>query len=393
MQQIVERHEALRTRFEQGEGEAEQIIEEAQAVDLPVIDLSSKPEQEREERARQIVEQEARRGFDLRRGPAWRAGLVKLAEQQYVLWVVMHHIVSDGWSMGVMVREFSQLYEAYSEGRGNPLAELGIQYADYAQWQRQWLQGEVLEQQLSYWKKQLEGAEVLELPTDRVRPAVPSRRGGRVSFQLSEEETAGLRQVSRREGVTMFMLLMAGFQVVLSRYSGQQDITVGTEGLIGFFVNQLVLRTDLSGNPNFADILSIVRKTVLDAYSHQDIPFDRLVEELAPDRHFNRSPFFQVKLVLQNIPRESLRLSQLSLEFFEVRQASSKFDILLNIVDADDGLFGRAQFDLDLFDDATLRGLMRFYEAALRVIATSSDLLSLPKDELLRRTEQQARNQ
>ena len=264
--EIIRRHESLRTRFGVVDGRPVQLIEETPDFSLPVIDLSTLPEQEREVEARRLATEELQGSFDLREGPLLRARVLQLGAEEFVLLCTMHHIVSDGWSMGVFIRELTALYTAYAAGEASPLPDLTIQYADFAHWQREWLEGEVLEGQLSYWKKQLAGAPaVLELPTDYPRPAIQSFRGAHHPLTLSEDLSAKLKQLSQREGVTLFMTLLAAFQVLLSRYSGQEDIVVGspianrnraeTEQLIGFFVNTLVLRTDLTGDPSFVEVL------------------------------------------------------------------------------------------------------------------------------------------
>src|SRR6267142_2519108 len=316
--EVVRRHEVLRTSFPVERGEAVQRIEAVAEVRLERVDLRGmESEEEREEAVRELAKREGERGFDLGRGPLLRTTLVKLGEKEHVLLVTLHHIVSDGWSLGILIREMTVLYGAMREGKGSPLKELPIQYGDFAVWQRGWLQGEVLEEQLGYWRKQLAEIPVLELPTDKVRPGVASHRGGWVRFELSEELTGKLKELSRREGVTLFMMLLAAFQVLLSRWAGQDDVVVGTdvanrnrletEGLIGFFVNQLVLRTDMGGNPSFREVLRRVREVTLGAYAHQDLPFEKLVEELAPVRDISRNPLFQVKLVFQAAPAEERR--------------------------------------------------------------------------------------
>ena len=263
-----------------------------------------------------LTTQEAQRPFDLSRDLMLRGRLIRLDQEEQVLLLTMHHIISDGWSMGILFKELSALYEAFCTGKPARLPELPVQYADYAEWQREWLQGEVLESQLGYWKQQLEGApQVLELPTDRPRPALQTYRGGRRSRTLSRELSEELKRLSRSEGVTLFMTLLAAFQTLLYRYTGQEEMLVGTpiagrsreetEGLIGFFVNTLVLRTDLSGHPTFRELLARVRRMAVEAYAHQDLPFEKLVEELQPERDLSRHPLFQVMFVLQNRARET----------------------------------------------------------------------------------------
>ncbi|HET6345942.1 MAG TPA: condensation domain-containing protein, partial [Myxococcota bacterium] len=291
LSEVVRRHESLGTVFISREGEPVQVIGEPGALGLRMTDLSGiADDRERAARAQELAQATAQEPFDLARGPLLRAELVRLAEDEHLLVLVLHHIVSDGWSTGILVRELTALYQAFSTGASSPLAELPIQYADYAVWQREWLQGAVLEEQLAYWREQLGGElSVLELPTDRPRPPVQSYRGGQHSFTLTEELSYKLRELSRSEGVTLYMLLLAGFQALLNRYSGQEEVFVGTdvanrqraevEGLIGFFVNMLVLRGDLSGDPSYLELLARVRERALGAYAHQDVPFEKLVEE------------------------------------------------------------------------------------------------------------------
>jgi amino acid adenylation domain-containing protein len=397
---IMARHEALRTRFEARDGQPAQVIDERGEVNLLVCHLGNVDEDERERLAKHLAEQGARRPFDLERGPVWRATLAQLSAEDHVLLLCMHHVVSDGWSAGILSREFAVLYEEYSKGQSAILPDLPIQYADFAVWQREWLQGETLERHLGYWRNQLSGAPTLDLPTDRPRSIVARRRGAEIHFGLSSEITEQLKRISRREGATLFMTLMAGFKIVLGRYTGQEDLLIGTdvanrnrletEGLIGFFVNQLALRTDLSGDPSFREILRRVRRTVLDAYGCQDVPFEKVVDEVAPARRVDRSPLFQVKLVLQNVPSHDLHSSDLTISSLSVDDSTSKFDILLNILETAEGLVGYNQYDSDLFDRSTMQGLLRFYEAALSVIATGDASIDLPKSALLQAVNQRA---
>ena len=304
---------------------------------LPITDLSAMPQAEREARARQITDTEARQPFDLEAGPLLRAQLLRLAAEEHLLLLNVHHIVSDGWSMGVLWRELSSAYNAFVSGHAPDLPRLPIQYADYAVWQREWLQGEVLEGQLAYWKEKLADLSTLELPTDRPRPPVPSYQGAHLTFDLPAPLTQALKELSRREGATLFMTLLAAFQVLLHRYSGQEDIAVGTpiagrgrtelEGLIGFFVNTLVLRSNLAGNPAFTELLARVRETALGAYTHQDLPFEKLVEELSPSRDISRNPLFQVMFVLQNAPDAELALRGVQASRLPLAGHSAKFDL------------------------------------------------------------------
>ena len=373
--EIVRRHEVLRTSFVTEDGIPVQQIAAASEVYLRQVDLSGLEEERREQETERESEEEARRPFDLSRGPLLRVVLLRLGEREHVLLVTMHHVVSDGWSVGVLIRELGILYAAYRRGEESPLSELPIQYADFAQWQREWLQGEVLEEQLGYWREQLEGVSMLELPLDHVRPSVPSRRGGHVVFRLSGELTERLRLLSQREGVTMFMTLLAGFELLLGRYANQTDVVVGTdvanrtrqevEGLIGFFVNQLVLRVDLSRSRTFRELLQQVRERTLGAYEHQDLPFEKLVEELAPERDLSRGPLFQVNLVLQNMPQERLELSGLELSFEKTESQTAKFDLTLITWDTSEGIVGRMEYASDLFERTTVERMLCHFQVVL----------------------------
>ena len=304
LREVVRRHEVLRTRFEVEDAMPVQVITPELKFELEVEDFSALPAPEREAEALRRAQEAAAQPFDLERAPLLRARLLRLGESEHWLLLTQHHIATDGWSSGVLRRELSVLYEAFREGKPSPLPELPVQYADYAVWQRDWLRGEVLEEQLSYWKHTLADLPVLELPTDRPRPAVAINRGGHLGFELGEDLARALKELGRREGATLFMTLLAAFQVLLYRYSGQEDVAVGVplagrrrpelEGLIGFFVNMLVLRGDLSGEPTFKDYLARVRTQALAAYAHQDMPFAKLVEELAPTRNLSRNRLFQV---------------------------------------------------------------------------------------------------
>src|SRR6185369_5448939 len=313
-----------------------------------------------------------------------------------VLLVTMHHIVSDGWSMGVLVKEVAALYSAFSTGQPASLEELPIQYADYAVWQREWLRGEVLERQLEYWREQLAGVPtVLELPSDRPRPAVQSFRGSFEPVMVPAEVTTRLKELSRREGVTLFMLLLGAWQVLLSRYTGAEDIVVGTpianrqrgevEGLIGYFVNALALRTDLTGDPTFRELMKRVREVALGAYLHQDVPFEKLVEELQPERTLSHSPIFQVVFVLQNAPLGGLDLPGVSLETLPADNATAKFDLTLNLQEAEDFIGGSLGYSTDLFEAETIACMVAHFLTLLEAIAadvnTPVSLLSLIREE------------
>src|SRR6185369_15908335 len=374
--EIVRRHEVLRTSFASIDGQPLQVIAEPKPLHVPITDLSHLTLEEREAETRRQVQNELCQPFDLQCGPVLRVQLLKLAEAEHALLMTLHHVASDGWSMGVLFRELSTLYNAFSEGRPSPLAELPVQYADYAAWQRQYLQGEVFDQQLNYWKEHLGGAPgLLELPTDRPRPAVQTYKGAGENFRLPKELTLALKQLSQREGVTLFMTLLAAFQVLLSRYSGQEDIVVGspiagrnrkeTEGLIGLFVNTLALRADLSGEPTFRQVLAGVRKACLGAYAHQDIPFERLVEELRPERSLSYQPLFQVMFHLHEAEREQVVLNGLTQHGVNAKSETAKFDLLLAM---DDGerLGGLISYNTDLFEAETVRRMCGHFQQLLQ---------------------------
>ncbi|HVG44527.1 MAG TPA: condensation domain-containing protein, partial [Longimicrobium sp.] len=326
--EVVRRHEVLRTTFAEVDGSPVQVIAPFGGFSLPVEELSELGEADREAAFERRQGEETRRAFDLSAGPLFRAVLLRLGAEDHALLLSMHHIVSDGWSLGVLQREVGALYAAYREGRESPLPELAVQYADYAVWQREQLAGEVLDRQLSYWRERLAGApELLELPTDHPRPAVQTYRGATVPVELSLELLEGLQALGRSEGATLYMVLLGAFQVLLSKYSGSEDVVVGSpiagrtrkevEELIGFFVNTLVLRTDLSGDPSFREVLRQAREVTLGAYEHQEVPFERLVAELQPERTLSHSPLFQVLLTLQNAGGGGAALPGLSVSTVE----------------------------------------------------------------------------
>jgi len=378
LSEIVRRHESLRTTFAVVGDSPAQLVAPAGPVRLPLIDLRRAPAPEAE--ARRLADIEAQKPFDLAAGPLIRCALLRLGEEEHVALFTTHHIVSDGWSAGVLVRELRALYEAYSRGAESPLPELTIQYADYAAWQREWLRGERLEKQLAYWRDQLGGAPpVLELPTDRPRPAVRSQRGGAHRFVLDAGLREELKRLGRREGATLFMTLLAAFQLLLSRYSGQTDIVVGspvagrglpeTEPLIGFFVNTLALRARLPDDPTFAELLGRVRDTTLGAFAHQDVPFEKLVEELQPERSLAHAPLFQVAFVLQNASHEELQAPGLTFEPFEHEVKTAKFDLTLTAAESEEGLRASFEYSADLFDERTIRRMSAHFETLLRAAA------------------------
>jgi amino acid adenylation domain-containing protein/FkbM family methyltransferase len=366
--EVVRRHEALRTSFVEERGEPVQVIAPSSDVPLRVVELADVPAPSREARARELAAEEAARPFDLATGPLLRALLLRLAEDEHIAVLTLHHIVADGWSMGVLVKEAMALYEALGRGEASPLEPLPIQYADFAVWQRGWLKGEALEKLAGYWRRQLAGAPpALELPTDRPLPTAHTYRGSRLAFAVPAPVASGLKALARREGATLFMTLLAGFDTLLRRYTGQEDIVVGTdianrnrletEGLVGFFINQLALRTDLSGDPTFRELLARVRAATLGAYAHQDLPFDKLVDELKPERDPRRPPVFQVKLVLQNAPFQSLELPGLTLSPVELEATQAHLPLTFFMRETDEGLSGVLEYNTDLFDAATAEGL------------------------------------
>ena len=385
LDEVVSRHEILRTTFPTIEGKAIQIVHPERLSDLSVADLSSLPAGEGARQAREMVFQEARRPFDLSLGPLVRAGLINLAERDHVLTVTMHHIVSDGWSSGVLINELSALYNAFSAGLPSPLPELAIQYGDYARWERDWLQGEVVERQIDYWKRQLKGAdEALDLPADRPRPAALTHRGARRRLQIPREVSKGLKTLCRREGATLYMGLLAGFKTLLSRYSRQEEISVGTpvanrrlvetEGLIGFFVNTVVMRTDLGGAKSYVEVLRRVKESALGAYSHQEAPFEKLVEELKPERSLSRSPLFQAAFDLQTLSAiNPPSLNGLTVHAFEFDNQVAKFDLSLSMLDTADELSGSIQYNTDLFDDSTIDRMAGHFVTLLGSIVRDPD--------------------
>ncbi|HEV3049304.1 MAG TPA: amino acid adenylation domain-containing protein, partial [Longimicrobium sp.] len=391
--ELVRRHEALRTTFHPVEQGAVQVVHPDAPAHLPVLDLTGLAPEAREREARRLAQEDAERPFDLERGPLLRATLMRLAEEEHVLLLTMHHIVSDGWSMGVLFRELFTLYESAS-----PLPPLAVQYADFAVWQRGWLQGEVLRRQLDWWRERLAGAPpALELPTDRPRPAVASPRGGSHVFRIPAETTRGLRALARREGATLYMVTHAALDLLLSRWSGQEDLVVGspiagrtqmgTEGLIGFFVNTLALRIDLSGDPAFHELVHRVRETALGAYAHQDLPFERLVEEVAPERGLSHTPLFQVMFAVQNANAGGApAIAGLQREPFGSEIRTVRFDLELDLGEAGDELYGMLRFRTDLFDAATMERFAAQYGVVLAAAAASpeerlSRLAVLPAEE------------
>lgn len=392
--EIVRRHAALRTRFTTLEEQPVQIVEPNANVELTVVDLQTVTDSERERIRHQLTIAEAQRPFDLATDSLLRVTLLQLAPAESVLLLTMHHIVADGWSLGVLIRELAACYTAFVAGRSPRLPPLPMQYPDFARWQRQYLQGEVLEKQLAYWRKQLQDLSVLELPSDRPRPVVQTYRGATYPLQISPVLTQALESLSQQCGTSLFMTLLAAFQTVLYRYTGQEDIAVGApianrhhsavEGLIGFFVNSLVMRSDLSENPSFRELLERVRNVALEAYEHQDLPFEKLVETLDPDRDPSRNPLFQVAFALQNAPMQSLNLPGLTLEPAPLQSGSTRFDLevhlwepahgLRSLWQSQEGLSGFVSYSTDLFDQDRIGRLVGHFQTLLEGIVADPDM-------------------
>ena len=377
--EIFARHEVLRARFVTERGRAKQLVEPAQPLDLNAIDISDLSEAERDARMRQLAMEEAQRPFDLAAGPLLRVKLLRLGAEDHAVLFTIHHIISDGWSTAVLVNEVAALYEAFSEGRASPLRELPIQYADFAAWQRQRLRDGFLDEQLSYWKRQLDGAPpVIEMPNSRPRPLVQRFLGANQSFSIPPGVWKTLRGLGLRDGATPFMTLLAVFLTLLHRYTGQCDLIVGTpiagrnhvetEPLIGLFVNTLVLRTDLSGTPTFSELVRRVRDVTLEAQTHQDLPFERLVDELQLERNLSHTPLFQVMFVFQSASPKSLSLPRLTLRSMDVAGGTAKFDLQLSVVETDGGINGSFEYNTDLFDDVAIGRMLGHLQTLLEGI-------------------------
>ncbi|HEX7772326.1 MAG TPA: amino acid adenylation domain-containing protein, partial [Pyrinomonadaceae bacterium] len=395
--EIMRRHEVLRSTFTTIDGRPAQNAARTLQLRIPIIKLLNLSDDEKESGVRRFIKEEATRPFDLATGPLLRATLLKTAEREHVLLLTMHHIVSDGWSMGVLMREVGLLYVSYANGHPSPLPELPIQYADFADWQQHWMQGEVLQKQLAYWKQQLAGAPtVLELPHDRPRPPVQTYRGAYLKVELPSGLTQELNTLSRREGVTLFMLLLAAFVTLLNRYTDQDDILVGTpianrnrseiENLIGLFANTLVLRARLSPEMSFLELMKQMREVTLGAYAHQDIPFEKLVDEFQLEREMSRSPLFQVMFALQNAPLGKVELPGLSLKLAAGDSGTSKFDLTLFLEESAGGLVGMWEYSTDLFDESTIRRMATHFQTLLEGVVSDPrrrlfDLPLLPESE------------
>ncbi|MFP5285250.1 MAG: condensation domain-containing protein, partial [Thermoanaerobaculia bacterium] len=402
LREVVRRHETLRTTFRSVEGEPAQVIAQVVDMEVPFVDArervlaAGKAPEEAWPEALRLAAHDAKEPFDLTLGPLMRAKLFRTGEREHLLYYNVHHIAYDGWSMGVFARELTAIYDAFAAGLPSPLPELPIQYLHFGIWQREWLSGEVLEKQLSYWRRQLASVPPLELPTDRPRPAVRTHNGVAMPLVFEDRLQQGLKAFAQREGSTLFIVLTAAFKALLHHWTTQEDISVGTlianrrqpeiEGLIGFFANSLVLRTDLSGDPTFRELLRREREVSLDAYAHQDVPFEKLVEELNPPRDMARTPLFQVMLLLLNAPGEAMDLPGLKLQPVAIDSRTSKMELTLYFTDTAKGIDGFVEYNTDLFERATIARLLGHYTRLLETViadpeARLSDLHLLSDEE------------
>jgi amino acid adenylation domain-containing protein len=382
LNEIIQRHDILRTSFEVVDGEPIQKVSDAIALNarsaiafsLPEVDLRHLAEEQQQTEVQKLSQQEAQSSFDLGQAPLLRAKLLYLHTESILL-INLHHLVGDGWSIKVLVQELSTIYQAFCAGQPSQLPQIPVQYTDFVYWQRNWLQGQVIEKHLAYWKQQLGGnLPVLQLPTDRPRPPIQTFRGSQQKFVLSTKLTEAIKQLSQQEGATLFMTLLAAFQTLLYRYAGQEDILVGSpianrnraelEQLIGCFVNTLVLRTNLEGNPTFTQLLGRVRKVAVEAYTHQDLPFEKLVEALHPNRDLSYNPLFQVMFVLQNPGANSIWKTE------ELETGTAKFDILLSMIDSEQGLTGTLEYNTDLFNSDTIVRMVGHFQTLLEGVVS-----------------------
>ncbi|MFN6571992.1 non-ribosomal peptide synthetase [Dendronalium sp. ChiSLP03b] len=381
LNQIIRRHEVLRTSFTVVDGQPVQVVNEAVPLTLMVEDLRSLSENERIQEAQRLATEFAQQPFDLSAQSLLRSKIFQLNDINYQLLVTLHHIIADGWSISILIKEITALYEAFSTAKLSPLPELPIQYRDFVNWQRKWLDGERTQSLLSYWKQKLQDElPVLNLPTDRPRSPVQTFNGTQAKLVLSQTLTKALKKLSHQEGVTLFMTLLAAFKTLLYRYTGQTDILVGSpianrnraeiESLIGFFVNVLVLRTDLSGDLSFQELLARVKSTALEAYVHQDLPFEKLVEELQPNRDLSYNPLFQVMFVLQNVPKPNLNLTDVSITYEESYNGTSKFDLTLFMEDSEQGLVATCEYNTNLFNADTVTRMLGHLQTLLTSIVS-----------------------
>ncbi|BAY34386.1 condensation domain-containing protein [Nostoc carneum NIES-2107] len=379
-QEVVNRHEILRTTFTVIDGQPLQVINPTVLFKLKLLNLQELSPSKKQTEVLRLANEEAKFTFNLTKDFLLRVTLVQLEETEYALFVTMHHIIADGWSIGVLIREITTLYQAFSDGYSSPLTKLEIQYADFAIWQRSWLEGKELDLQLKYWQQQLDNSITeLNLPFDHPRPAIQTYRGEQQFFVLEKTVLDRLKILNIKEGITLFMTILAAFNILLHCYTNREDIVIGTDianrnqietkELIGFFVNQLVLRTDLSGNPRFREILQRVKEITLEAYAHQDIPFHKLVEVLNPKRNLSRTPLFNVKLVLENTQSPTLEFSGLVINSIPTNKKTSQFDLLLELSETEQGLCGLWVYSTDLFETATIARMSANFQVLLTKIS------------------------
>ncbi|HET6978715.1 MAG TPA: condensation domain-containing protein [Pyrinomonadaceae bacterium] len=384
---LVRRHEVLRTTFDvtaDGGQPFQSVHPPPSYWPLPLTELGHLPPPARNEEMRRLIAAEAARPFNLAAGPTFRTALLHLGVDEHVLLLSLHHIVADGWSLGILVRELTVLYESFVTNVTSPLPALPIQYADFAVWQREWLQGEVLKKQLDYWRRQFTDLpSALELPTDYPRRTVQSFRGGREFISLDEKVSKELKELGQREGATLFMTLLTAFQLLLHQYSGQDDIVVGSnianrnrgaiEKLIGFFVNNIVLRTSLAGNPTFCELLARTRDVTFGAYAHQDVPFEMLLESIHPQRREHREPPFQVMFVFQNARFPTVEVNGLTLSALDASSETSNFDLVLYMSEAGRQLTGHFYYNTDLFAATTIRRMLEHFQNLIQSIAENPE--------------------
>ena len=383
LNEVVRRHEILRTTFHVLGGEPVQAVARESRIRLPVIDLSTFPEHLREKEASRLATEEARLPFDLARGPLLRTKLLRLAKDRWIFLVTMHHIIADGWSLVVFWRELGAIWRAYGEGQSSPLPEPALQYGDFATWQRGCLTGSVLQRQISYWRQQLVGVNPLELPADRPRSKLQTSSGALYDFSLSASLVSSLQELSRRSGTTLFMTLLAAFQALLYRYTGETDVAVGTyvagrnraelEHLLGFFLNTITLRVNLSGNPSFATLLARVKDTTLDAYTHQDVPFAKIVQELQPHRDLNWNPFFQIVFQMLNLPPVSKHAEVVDAPEIPVQRGTAIFDLTFTLWESGKILKGHVEYNTDIFNADTIARYLAHYKTLLESVAANPE--------------------
>lgn len=376
--EVVRRHESLRTHFTFVDGEPQQVIEPNVTLDVPVIDLSSLPQQERENEARRLAQTEIDTSFDLESFPLCRIKLLRLSQQEHVMVLVMHHIISDGWSLGVMLGEFSTLYTAFIAGKPSPLPELSIQFVDFSEWQREMLQEPAWQEQIAYWKNRLTGAPALVLPYDRPKTMPPPGKGGSYTLFVEDELAKKLRDLSYEQNVTLFMTLLAAHETLFFRYSGQTDIVLGSgianrqrpelEGVIGYFTNLLVMRMKLSGEWTFEELLTHVKEMTLGAYANQDIPLERLIDELVEEQDSNRPLIFHATFNVQNLPRVQFQLGKAVLRPYELEAAFAKTDLSTFVSDTGGPILYGILYNMDIFDEETIDKLFQDLAALLRSI-------------------------